>query len=912
MSVEVYRESALFRRDYLAWMALHHFLAARYLRELMVEFVDEFSGGSVSLSDLFYEHSKDISAFDSSWLIAPKLEERSDLQDYLFHVIRNVVWKNEARPPNSMSEIEGQAKIKSEAVNLAIELRLRNFRSDFRDYMGVAVASGQDAFITLLSCQGALVDELNAGAFTEESQIFEMVNDLQSPLKYLILKHLGDMCAQADLWNEALLIYRDAHRKIGDVSSAAWSEINRSSEEVIFQSICTALRVTAGASEAAALFRKRFSEGAAENAPVLTANSAIDFQSAKASSASEGEFSRDMRPARIRSPLMLDEYSPYWGVMYSREGKYDDANKEFFKFLMRQTALGSYVSIKQTKLLLAESLIDQISSDDESGGESTFLMASSLLIESCDYHRIASIDWSSGVVSKYVKSDLIEFVIDKSERYEGEIRDRQLATVALFQSWIERSPHEAGSAVSKMLSYMFKVAGSAESSFYSRLNNADFCLNAIKTVAEKRPEFRRHGADLVSSLLSTWLSVGRWWTGVRAAIEAAEAYLDVMPVEQVEKAAAAVIAHIQIIGVGRVPWPLLRPAMAFLVADAVKNASKENPDFGRDVISTILEFGVAQETENTNLLFYIKGFSSELFNNDVAHEQIVEVVERVRRKALNINSSDVVPNIMAILVSSSAAGRDGVADALAGLRAIVESVNGRKSIGFIPAYKAFLYISEFHSKIADDIGVAISEFRDEMTSFFPALEGLWVAASKKPSIFSGSMFDDEDGPSRPAVHNWALATLRFCAVFGGDEKLSAAISLALQNDSLRDAITLAGATLLAGGEVHEEDVGIDRIANEGAEAFYDAIGRRLSAICELGPDLQVRLTVALANRCLMLGPREIDAAIFICVMSYGVVGHIDCVAFKDYMQRLSANSGLSLSLAPVVQKLNSRISEIAQ
>ena len=128
-----------------------------------------------------------------------------------------------------------------------------------------------------------------------------------------------------------------------------------------------------------------------------------------------------------------------------------------------------------------------------------------------------------------------------------------------------------------------------------------------------------------------------------------------------------------------------------------------------------------------------------------------------------------------------------------------------------------------------------------------------------------------------------------------------ALSAAMAQPMLADPIALARATRSAAGGV---DVDTAAIRLENRDTFYSALGQRLVVLQKVEGDRAREICNALLNRCLCLGPRAIDAAVFLSAARLGIAEYVPHTIRSDYAKRLQEqNRELRLSLTPILEML---------
>ncbi|HEU6441585.1 MAG TPA: hypothetical protein VFF38_04440, partial [Microvirga sp.] len=192
-----------FRRDYLAWTALHHFLPVGLLRELCIAIVDEISSEAVRLGDLFEEEMSDGPIHLQSWIIRPRAVS-SPLEEYLQSRIRLLAWTSDT-PVGSHTEINDLAGGRPAMFDAAIQLG-RIDTGTLPDLHDANFPQSDSAWALVLAIRALETDTVGEGG---TNGVIGRLASLDPPLNAVAVKHVGDLCADADRWQEALSLYRN-------------------------------------------------------------------------------------------------------------------------------------------------------------------------------------------------------------------------------------------------------------------------------------------------------------------------------------------------------------------------------------------------------------------------------------------------------------------------------------------------------------------------------------------------------------------------------------------------------------------------------------------------------------------------------------------------------------------------------
>lgn len=894
-----------FSDNWLVWTALRHFLTAPLIRELAYVIVDRMSNGSLNLAQLFDETIYGTPDCLASWLIRPiPLEMPSPLATYLQLRIRTFAWQSDLGYFSDFTQEENvklSCSISPSTVDRAVGLGSADFELTEHILKNIE-DTGQTSFSSMV-CAFELARTTIMSSTTDEfvASLETSILSIEMPLAAVILKHFGDLCADADAWNKAKALYEKADQRLAANIPSAWDDLNSSLRAIIVQSRATAIFTLNGAKPAADLLTGDLDQHTIQNAPVLLANASFDaFVTANMASGSELKLPLDHRATLLLPPMLHKTHSVDSALEYWLEGKFTDANRQFWAVLRRQIALGSAVESRTTKSLYARSIFDEIDqSATRQNQPKLFKMAIRLLIESGNSNSAVKIHWSEQIVDTYVNQQCVDFVVAHSQAHAGAQLGRQLVVIALFQEWCTRINLDHADVATSMLKYVTTLA-LEPSSFYSGEDMGGKSFETLKYIAQRRPELRRNIVLEVATAVSEKLRECGFWTGTQKALETALSYMDVFPDDALQKVINSTLAMLDQTNPQAGMWLIVRPAMNLLVSESVKRFSTRMPALGPRIISTILRFGLGHENEHANVMFYLHHFDSTLLRDPSVQNTLKDVIAHIRTKATKINSSDVVSNILALLYAPSVSRQGGVKDALKGMTLILESAKKpRPSIALPIAYEPLLLLAGQQQQIATDISIDQKEFGLWLKPLLPLVIELWNAAKDRPLLFASFSLPPATKPDPIIVHNWAFASIRFAEALKKDKQLKAAIVSAETQPTLRDAIILARATRSTAKD-DNTPLNINAIRSENRDAFYPALGRRLLALQRLDNEQARDLCMVLLDQCLRLGPRELDAAVFLSAMQLNINGYNKRSSLSDYRIRLNNNRDLRLAILPIL------------
>jgi len=885
-----------FAENWLAWSALHHFLPVPMFRELASIIVDKLSNGTLSLEHLFDETITDGPSCLDSWLLCP-IEQSSPLANYLQRRIRGFAWQND---PGAFSTEEDTAlpgTISPSFLEKAIELGAADFMlSDWSlNNLPVAVQPSFDKFLEAFKIARESISLPELNDFT--NAILPSVATIDPPLATVVIKHLGDLCADADEWDKAYALYEEAEARLEKIH--AWGALTSLLRAIITQSKASAIMTISGASEASSLFNNVLNEGTAKDNPLLLGNGSFDAFVAE-SEANFSSIAADRRTVLMFPPLLHKTHNVTSALRGWLSGDYNDASRLFWAVLRRQIALGSASEARQTRALYARNIFAQITQNFRQSNPKSFHMALRLLIESGDHKTVKKIAWEERVIDTYVDLECIRRVIAHAHAHKGCQITRQLVTIEIFREWSEKINLDRTDVAMMMLKHLAMLAIESTSTIYEGRDIGGKSLEALKSLAQKRPELRRCIVTEVATLVSKKISTPAFWRDHELAIETTIAFLDVFPTDSLLLVINSTLSLLDNIKPETGMWMIVRPALNLLSSRVVKRFVRgKRPDIEQRIISNILRFGLEQESEHANVLFYLHNFDQELLQDRLVQETLQDAVKHVRHSATRTNTSNVVENIQALLLASGVAGRSGVEDALQGLTLILRSVGERRpSIGLPSAYDPLLLLADRQNRIARDISVSAEEFRAWLVPLVALIVDVWTIAKDQPVLFAPFSFPPASQPDSVIVHNWAFASICFAESVEEYDRVLEALTAAEEQPALRDAIALAKATWSATDD--DRSIVPESVRSDSRDAFYSTLGRRLAVLQKLDDEQGRELCKALLDQCMRFGPRCLDAAVFISANRLDLSKYVDAASFSEYMKRMEGDRDLRLALIHIL------------
>jgi hypothetical protein len=226
-------------------------------------------------------------------------------------------------------------------------------------------------------------------------------------------------------------------------------------------------------------------------------------------------------------------------------------------------------------------------------------------------------------------------------------------------------------------------------------------------------------------------------------------------------------------------------------------------------------------------------------------------------------------------------------------------------MGLPLAYSPLLALAEGQKAIAEDLSTNVATVRSWLNPILERVVSVWTVAKDKPLLFAMFSIPPATRPDPAVIHNWAFASIVFAASLGQEQRVQKVLAEALSQPALADSIALARATRSAAGD--DGSIDTTAIRSENRETFYSALGRRLVLVQRIDVLRACEVCSALLDQCLRLGPRAIDAAVFVTALRLEIGGDTPESMRSEYVRRLQEQDrDLRLSLTPVVEMLMGR------
>jgi hypothetical protein len=889
------------QENVLAWITLRHFLTAGLIRQLSSIIVKEMGDDQLELQQLFEELvvNDDAKGLES-WIVRPR-DVTGPLADYLQRRITGFVWEtdddifvqgNEThRIGLTPKTIEDAIKVSATDLTMAPTLIAK---VEFP--VGQSINAIVECFKVLGAPQGA------QDPATLPASIMGVCNRVEMPLAAVAIKHFGDMCADADDWNIAVELYRTAQRRLTDFTHPAWTDYRLLLLQITEQSIAAGVRVTAGSDQAAAALSGALDKSDLDASPLFFLNASHDVTVASLLGEKSLGVWRDRRAALLFPPLVQKSHDISSALQPWLAKEPSQAIRYFWQTLRRQIALGSASESRTTKAYYASCVLDElIKIEDRHGSPTSFWMAVRLLLESGESKWAENIVWKETIVQSYVDERMVEQVRTHANRHSGSTLERLNVAIEIFKGWLETISPDRSAVAKSLLLFIAHVAEKWPSSFFGTRNVGGRALEILGSLALSRPELRSIVASQVITTVAAKLREDGFWSGKSEALKTAVSYLDALNRDDMARLLSAVLSLLDSMDPSKDFWPIVQPAIDILVSEESRDFSKADATFKGRLLSTVLRFGIQQKTEHARLLFYLHDFDLATITDEDTLRGLKEVVSDVCEHAGQINASNALQNINALLLAPKVSGPAGIKSALDALTRILRSISeGRPSISFAHAYEALRIIADRWQQIAADAAFDEREFYSQLIEMLPLVKSAWKRAEQLPSVFASFAIPPSTKPNSIIVHNWAFASLAFAQSLNDRASMLATLEEAAKAPALQDGIALARATRLTAGD--RERLDSDQIRSESRETFYRALGSRLVVLHSVEEGLRRSIVQALLDQCLKLGPRGIDAAVFLLATQNGanVMSPID---YSDYEKRLVNNRELRVVLSPLVVNL---------
>ncbi|RNJ42687.1 hypothetical protein B5V01_21885 [Mesorhizobium erdmanii] len=882
----------------LAWVALRQFLTADLLRELLQILVEEVSGGEVELRDLFDERLVSSTPGFESWVLRSKPAE-GRLAQQLQRVLQGIVWQSD---DNGYPPTEGATPEQLQRCLVlfqALELGTRDFGFVDREYSDL---SSDDALM-------AMFELMTAGAkcLAEQTDWLELLpaalkrlETTEELLALVILKHLGDLCADADAWQAAEGFYLHCRRVLAQEAFPEWGAVVGHLRDLTDQSIAAAARVASGAEAAVISLRQTLIPASLDDRPLLVLNAPFDLLSATLNSEILVLSYTDERTTLVRPPLNGASHHLDANVYNHSGGRFSDAVRRCWAVLRRQMALGLSTESRDTMSVFARVLLNMLEHQDKAKSyHGDFALAVRLFIQAADRSSASDYKWSDKLL-QFVDASIVAMVIKACDAHPGSALDRQQAAIAIFEQWTAMLPAERRHLAKDMLEVITRLARTGQSSGFTNRDVALKAFDSLLLLARSRPDICRENIGSIHGAIVARLSPRSVWNAAAKSIELATNLLGILSAAQLREIVHDVLAYLWAIGPEKQFMPIVKPALELLVAEQVVALANADADLGRGIVNAVVAFSDEGRSGNAGLMYYLERFNGDLFQAKSVSELGAGIVSQLIDAVQKTNSSASANEIRALLSVPAMSGEAGVVAALEALKDLLATVgHTRPSPSFPYAFAPILMFVHRRTELEKVMEPALLE--EYRNAILEQVYSVWSYVLARPSLLAPWAIPAPTGPNTVVVHNWTYASTKLADDANDEERMLAFLSSLDANFDLRNAIDLALATGARSDRAEAELNG--DIGQETDEAFYAGLGRRLVRVLTTDADRGQALCAPLLEQCLKRGPEGLDAGVFTEAHRLGLAKTANPKLVQDYLRRLNNDVSLRMGLWPLASGL---------
>ena len=894
---------AHFARNHLPWIVVRHFLPADLLEELGHAIVGAASRGRIDFAAIFDTARSGGPSALASWAVRPR-PTGSAFEAYLQRLVMRLVWQGDQTAGWSDRVVDPNELAAMEVLEVALAVSPVDFESVA--YLSTRAAKAPGALQVLVSAVAEL-SRLAPGAQGPDLEpvLAGGVLEFEGPLDAVAVKFLGDLCADADEWEAASSRYERAGGLISAVVGPAWAGFTHALQAVLAQSRAAAAGALEGPAAASGILDELM-ELETLGTNLLGLVNAVPDQMTARSNSENIFFVEDTRAAVILTPQLMNAHdlaSAYAGWL---EGDYDEAHRLFWATLRRQTALGSAIYSRHTKAAYGRSLID--SAQARLGQErqpQRFDLGVRMLLESGRASSVEKTSWTERLIQEYVDEGRVTSTLAHAHRAPGTTRERTMVALALFKHWVQGLPPGAPDVARSMILVLVEAAKKAEWSIVSDRNLAGAAFEGLAKIAEARPEFRSLAAGAVADALVARIEEAAFLP-VSAALELAHSFLEAFEDGALVRLGSAILGLLARFEPSNAPWPVVRPAIAFLASEQVLSLCRRNERLASTVPAALVEFALGSQTEQASLMYLLRDLDPNWIGQ-VDASRLRNVVTELRRRAGEISSSRAADDILALLVAPAFSEAEGVRDALQALHAVLSSAAaGTPSISFSRAYLPLMEITKNRETVTAATSMPVDDITAILGGLLTTLLGVWARATTAPSIFAGFAIPPRTKPNPTLVHNWTFASISLARALDQEAAMVEALDVASLQSELEAPISLARALRVTAGDPETFDA--ERIRGETREAFYAALGQRLVLLGALPHAAGEHAAELLLEQCFRLGPRGLDAGVFAVACNLVSFPTTSSAEAEAYRRRLDNHPDIRLSLAPMYDNLKRKAS----
>jgi hypothetical protein len=886
--------------NWLTWCALQHFLPAPFLKELFAVIVDRVSESGLQFSDLFDAGSITGPPGLESWAL--RTRPASDpLGIYLQHRLQNLLWRNDSPtyPPEkdhlSPDRIGGPRDLEAAVLLGTLDFTtilagaLRDFRADIEPSLAMLAALVNEGAVRLK--QGRVT------GFARDARA--KASECSGPILTVMLKHLGDLCADSDAWEEARAFYLLAQEILTTVDRFRWDGFAVGMRDILVQSLAAATRTIEGPVQAFEQLRNALEHATLDAHAVLVLNAPFDELVAKAKG---GVYDADHRRGTLLEPTYYEESHNLDAVTLSaNSGDFRGAQVRCWAVLRRQIALGLASQTRTTKCIFGRTILSALQSGERSHEEpSAFMLAVCLLIESAD-SSIERINWSTRLVDTHVDAAVVAEVIAITERHSGDKFARTRAALEMMRRWLLCISNGRHLVAGQMIRFLAMCAHTETVDVMDTRNLGGRSLECLRDVGKLRPEFRASNGSEVESAVVSKLQPRGSWKATSNALELAIEWLDAFSSEEVGAVLVQTLNVLDALNPAAQNWMIVRPALRVLTAKPSVALCRSRQALGRRVLEAILRFGI-EESQSGELIFNLRDFDPTLLRDSEIVAMLRPTIEGLRNRALNVNSSATPGDIQALLLSPTISRLDGVTDALEALKNVIRSAkNARPRLALPYAYAPLQMLVNRQEEFADELDRPRSEIDSWWEAVYAEVVILWGRIRERPALLAAFSLLPSDHVDPILVHNWAFVSMHFAeSLHKGDDMLRV-VKLAAEQEALRTPIQRA----LATGTALDTTIAIkpQEILAETADVYYDALGHRLLLLDSLGHEGATALCRVLLAQCMRFGPNGLDAAVLVRAIQLNISGEEMADLSSNYLKRVDECRDLRLSLLPLLEAM---------
>lgn len=870
--------------NWLAWLPVRHFLPAPLLKHLIRKIL---AAAGESLESHFSDIFLGDAVSSKTWLLKPAQED-SSVNDYWQRLIRRIIFDG------------AQSNVLLDSDQINADIRLLEFAisldgvsiSSLIDKPEYLAACNQRSFVKFIDTRNLVQTRFLTEGAEESYEKVQPIFDENSPLNVITLKYFGDLLFLEGNASAAKYLYSRSLEMISHVIQKLNCEPLLVWRDVIFQSRASAASELSDNSREADEFIRSMDSTDIKNRPLALLNGSLDAYIFLRKSDS---FVADARVVACLPQLLKTSHDATHAVTLRLKKDYDGASHAFYWLQRRQLSLGLYYESRRTFGLWGQTLIEALSNGRKIFGATTFDAAVNFLLSSGDTKFVTDLSWPELLVDNCVDEAVAQRTADLLYNSNA-VTQRRLIAVALIESWLRVIRSDSPACTLLLRGLIATVCEGENLQGNSALR--EYGAKALERITKSRQDFFYSEAGVGNAICSTIANGGFY--EIISTLAVIENIIDHLSHADRARIVDSIVKLVDKPNAGKMGWPVLRPAMNILS----DNSIIETLDFyGKSreyILNIIVQIGVENDSENASLLYQVRNFQDNLSLDHI--EKIKNAISGVRENAQNPNRSNAVFNINALLATPEIVGHEGIKDALNGLRLILETgYNRQASPAFPTAYEVLRHLRNSDEKIAASLQMQRSDFISSLRWVFDEILRLWSAAVQSPQIFADFSFLPSLTPNDVIVHNWALETISFGSLFSTAESIRSHLEQAADDQQqLRQGIELAFATLATALPSFTSSSEV--IEAETRNEFYSKLSRRLVAI---NKNYDGALWRAIFDRCLTLGPRAEDSAIFVCHKLEWLMNHSSKI--DSYTQRVAANADLRILLMPLIENISNTI-----